>query len=159
MLGAAALLGAGCGGDGEDDPPRARPVPDPRTEAGLLTQAEAICRDVERAQRRYSDRIDALGPGSDLKRAAPIIEGALEQSRKGLARLRALRAPSEDRPAFSAFLAAAERLVDAHAELAEAARAGDEAAGRKVAARSDALSAEQARLAREYGLIDCEDVF
>lgn len=163
MLGAAALAAAGCGGGGSEDEPAARDSADaaPLTKAQFVDRADAICRDVKQAQRAYTERLASLERGAELERVAPILEGALGESRKGLERLRDLRAqaPREDRATFDDYLAAARRLLAQSAKLAEAARSDDVAAGREVAAAADALSADEQRLADEYGLEDCGDVF
>lgn len=162
MLGAAALAAAGCGG-GDDEPPAGEAA---RTATALakpafVARANAVCRDVKRAQRPYNDRVEELARGAELEHVAPLLEGALRESRMGYDRLRDLRAqaPAQDRATFDAYLAAAERLLDESAKLAEAAKAGDRAAGLAVAATADALSADEQRLAGEYGIEDCADVF
>lgn len=164
LLGAAAVAVAGCGGDGRGDAEPAARDPAgaaPLTKAQFIDRADAVCRDIKQAQRPYHDRVRELARGAGLERVAPILEGALGESRKGLERLRDLQAqaPDEDRATFGDYLAAAGRLVGESAKLAEAARSGDRAAARDVAATADALSAEEQRLADEYGLEDCGDVF
>ena len=162
MLGAAALAVAGCGG-GDDERPagEAPPTATALAKPEFIARANAICREVKGAQRPYNDRVEALARGAGLERVAPLLEGALRESRKGFDRLRDLRAqaPAEDRATFDAYLAAAERLLAESARLAEAARSGDRAAGLGVAATADALSADEQRLAGEYGIEDCADVF
>lgn len=162
MVGAAALAVTGCGGG--DDEPRAGEAARTATalaKPAFIARANALCRQIKQAQRPYNDRVEGLARGADLERVAPLLEGALSESRKGLDRLRDLRAqaPTEDRTAFDAYLAAAERLLAESARLAEAAKAGDRAAGLAVAATADALSADEQRLAGEYGIEDCGGVF
>ncbi|MBW3608680.1 MAG: hypothetical protein KY463_10040 [Actinobacteria bacterium] len=162
MLGAAALAVSGCGGG--DEQPAANDgtaAAAPLTKAQFVARADAVCREIKQAQRPYTDRLRSLEHGTELERVAPILEGALEESRKGLRRLRELRAqaPREDRATFDTYLAAAERLLAQSAKLSEAAKADDRAAGREVAATVDALSADEQRLADEYGLDHCGDVF
>jgi hypothetical protein len=158
MLGAAALTLAGCGG-GQDDARQSSAKP--LTKAPFIARAEAICREVKQAQQPHTDRIRALTRGADLRQVAPILEAALRETRQGRQRLQTLRAqaPREDRATLDAYFAAADRLLAASQRLAEAARSGDRAAGRRVAASADALSEEQQRRADEYGLEDCGDVF
>lgn len=163
LLGAAALAVAGCGGGGGEGEPAARDTAGAAalTKAQFIERADAVCRDIKRAQRPYNDRVRELARGAELERVAPILEGALGESRRGLERLRDLQAqaPAEDRATFGDYLAAAGRLVAESEKLAEAARSGDRAAARDVAATADALSADEQRLADEYGLEDCGDVF
>ena len=144
-----------CGGDGDEAPDK------PLTKAQFVTRADGVCREVKRAQRVHSDRLGALPGGTELKRLAPILEGVVAETRKGRERLGALRAqaPNADRPAFDAYLAAADRLLAASTRLADAAKSNDRAAARRVADAEDALSTEQQRRAKESGLKHCGDVF
>jgi hypothetical protein len=150
MLSAAALAVAGCGGGDAGKP---------LTKARFVTQAAAVCRDVKKAHQPYADKVDKLPQNVDIGRVAPLLEATLEQSRKGLARLRALDSPPADQRTLAAYYRAAERLLDAHAQLADAARTDDRATGEKVAASVGALSDDERRLANAYGLKDCDNVF
>ena len=158
MLGAAILAVAGCGGDEDEAGERSAK---PLTKAPFVDRADAICREVKQAQQPHTDRLRALTRGTDPRRVAPILEDALAQARKGRQRLQTLRAqaPREDRATLDAYFAAADRLLAASQRLTEAAKSGDRAEGRRVAATADALSEEQQRRADEYGLEDCGDVF
>jgi len=151
LLGAAALLVSGCGGGDDAD--------EPATKAQFVTQAAAVCRDVKQAHQPHAEKVDQLPEGAGLERVAPLLEATLEQSRQGLARLRALDAPAADKRAIDAYYGAADKLLEAHAELADAARTDDRARGEKVAATVEALSNDERRLAAAYGLKHCEDVF
>jgi len=161
MIGTATLALAGCGGGGQDEPASGGPgrSAKPLTKAQFIVRADAICADVKRAQEPYSERIRALSRGGELTRLTPILEAALGESRKGLGRLRALPAPGEDRATLDGYLAAADRLLAASTALTEAARSDDRAKGRRVAATADALSADEKRLADEYGFRECGDAF
>ena len=152
LLGAAALLVAGCGGGGGD-------ADESATKAQFIIQAAAICRDVKQAHQPFAEKVDQLPEGAGLERVAPLLEATLEQSRTGLARLRALDSPVADKRAIDAYFGAAEKLLEAHAQLADAARTNDRATGEKVAATVDALSDDERRLAAAYGLKHCGDVF
>lgn len=156
VLGAAILAIAGCGGgdDGEGSA-GAKPL----TKAQFITQAAAICRDVKKAHQPYADKVNALPHGVDLKRVAPLLEATLAESREGLARLRALNSPPDDKVAIDAYYDAAEKLLEAHAQLADAARTGDRETGERVAASTSALSNDERRLATAYGVKDCDNVF
>ncbi len=150
LLGAAALLVSGCGGDDAGEP---------ATKAQFVTQAAAVCRDVKQAHQPHAEKVDQLPEGAGLERVAPLLEATLQQSRQGLARLRALDAPAADKRAIDAYYGAADKLLEAHAELADAARTDDRARGEKVAATVEALSNDERRLAAAYGLTDCDDAF
>ena len=126
MLGAAALVVAGCGG-GDDEPSGAGVKP--LTKAQFIARADAICREVKQAQRPHTERVQALTRGADLRQVAPILAAALAETRTGRERLEDLRAqaPREDRAALDAYFAAADRLLAAGERLAAAAKAGDRA--------------------------------
>jgi GrpB-like predicted nucleotidyltransferase (UPF0157 family) len=158
LLGAATLVVAGCGGGEDDTSQRGAKL---LTKAPFIDRADAICREVKQAQRPHTDRLGALTRGADLRRVAPILEDALAQTRQGRKRLQTLRAlaPRQDRATLDAYFAAADRLLAASERLAEAAKSGDRAEGRRGAATADALSEEQRRRAEEYGFEDCGDVF
>jgi hypothetical protein len=153
VLGVAAVALAGCGGD--DDKGDENSL----TKAQFIAQAGAICRDVKRAHEPYAEKVDALPEGVGLTRVAPLLEATLVQSRKGLARLRSLKSPTADRAQVDAYYGAADALLEAHAQLADAARTDDRAKGEKVAATTGALSSNERRLATAYGLNDCDNVF
>ena len=158
LLGAARLALAGCGG-GEEEASQSSAKP--LTKAPFIARADAICREVKQAQRPHTERLGALPRGADLREVAPLLKAALEQTRKGRERLQTLRAqaPREARATLGAYFAAADRLLAASERLAAAAKSGDHAAGRRIAATADALSDEQQRRADEYGFEDCGDVF
>ncbi|MEA2194869.1 MAG: hypothetical protein QOG42_1303, partial [Solirubrobacteraceae bacterium] len=153
VLGAAALVAGGCGGG--DDSAAGTSL----TKAQFITRAAAVCRDVKKAHQPYAEQVDKLAPNVDLKRVAPLLQGTLAESRKGLARLRALTPPPADRAAIDAYYRAAEALLEAHSRLADAARTNDRATGEKVAAAVGGLSDDERRLATRYGLKDCDNVF
>jgi len=163
VIGAAMLALTGCGGSDDPQPAAGSDGPDtaaqPLTKAQFIAKADGICREVKTAHKPYADEVNALPRGADLRRVAPLLEGALLQSRKGLARLRAVPAPVQDEAALEAYYAAAERLLEAHAKLAGAARTGDRPAGERVARTTTALSNDESRLGSAYGLKDCNTVF
>jgi hypothetical protein len=161
MLGSAALAVAGCG----DDKSSTSPAPAPGgsgqaaaaapAKAAYIARADAICRDVARATHRYEDKIAALPPGSKPGAASGILDAGLAQTRKGLARLRALPAPSEDRATLDAYYESFGKSLSAYTKLVEAARDNDRAQATKLASQTDALATEQRRLAQRYGFREC----
>lgn len=154
LLGATALVAAGCGTGDEDSA-----AGEPLTKAQFIAKAGAVCREVKKAHQPYADEVNKLPRGVGIERVAPLLEATLAESREGLARLRALESPRADRPAIDAYYDAAEKLLEAHAQLADAARANDREKGEKVAATTGELSNDERRLATAYGLTDCDNVF
>lgn len=153
LLGAAALMTAGCGSDADSA------GDETLTSARFVAQAQAICRDVRQAHRPSAERIEQLGPRPELARLAPLLESRLAESRKGLARLRALERPPADQGKIEAYLATATKLVDVQARVAHSAHAGDREKAYRISPATLALAKDQRRLARAYGLKDCENLF
>ncbi len=158
VLGAAALAMAGCGEE-KGSSKASGGAGKPLTKAQFIARADAVCRDVKRAQLPFTERVDKLPDRTSIARVAPLLEGSLAESRAGLARLRALPAPRRDKAALDAYFGSAARLLEAHRRLADAARTNDREAGEQVARTTDALSHDQRRLATAYGFKDCDNVF
>lgn len=153
-LGATAALSlAGCGGGGSGDSDKAP------SKTQFIARADAICRETKAAQAPFTKKVRALPDRTDIKRVAPLLEGALGESRKGLERLRALPAPKADRELLDRYFTAAERLLEAHKRLADAAKASDKPASQQVAAATQALSDDERQRGGDYGLNDCNSVF
>lgn len=160
VLGSAALAVAGCGDDKS-----ATSSPSPAGGSGqaaaapakgaYIARADAICRDIAEATRRYENQIDALPPGSKPDAASGILDAGLARTRKGLARLRALPAPRADRATLDAYYDSFGRSLRAYAKLVDAARDDDRSQATRLASQTDALAAEQRRLAKRYGFRRC----
>jgi hypothetical protein len=157
----AALAVGGCGGgdDGGDRASSASSARDTPTKKEFVAQAQAICRDTKAKQKPFSDKVQALPDRTDIKRVAPLLQAALDESRKGLARLRALPAPTEDKALLDAYFTSAERLLHAHKELADAARKSDRPASEKVARETVELSNDERQKSLDYGIQECGTVF
>jgi hypothetical protein len=161
MLGGAALAVAACGDDKSSTSSSPRPggsgqaAAAPPAKAAYIARGDAICRDVARATQKYADQIDALPRGSKPGAAAGILDAGLAETRKGLARLRALPPPREDRATLDAYYDSFGRSLSAYAKLVDAARDDDRTQATKLAAQTDALAGEQRRLAKRYGFRRC----
>jgi len=153
ILGTAALGVAGCGGDSKGSSSASV------TKAQYIAKATSICRDTKKAQQPYSDQVDALPRNADIKKVGPILEGGLNESRKGLAKLRAIGTPSTDKATIDAYYATADKLVSAQTDLAKAASDGNRKEGQKIAARTDPLFNDERRLARKFGIKECDNIF
>ena len=129
------------------------------TKAQFITKATAVCRDTKKAQLPFTDKVNSLPDRTDIKRVAPLLAGALAESRKGYDKLRALPAPSEDKALLDAYFAAAERLLDALEDLADARERATVPAGAKVARETQALTDDQAQKAIDVRPQGCGDVF
>jgi hypothetical protein len=162
VLAGAALAFAGCGGN--DDNSSAgnagqRPAAQTRlTHGEYAAQGNKICKDTEAAQKPFDDRINKVDRG-DLETAAPIIEDALKTTRVGYRRLHALSPPAADQARADAYLTAVDQRLDSLARLAEAARNGDRAGGKKAATEIDTLGDAQQPLGTRLGLDECSDTF
>jgi len=158
LVGAAALAVAGCGGD-DDEKGSGSSGGATLTKAQFISKATTICRDTKKAQLPFNDEVNSLPDRTDIKRVAPLLVGALGESRKGFDKLSALPAPKQDKALLDAYLAAAERLLDALEDLANAAKESNRPAGAKVARETQALTADASVKAQDYGLKGCGDVF
>lgn len=157
LLGAAALAVAGCGGDDKES--GASDGGPALTKAQFIAKATTVCRDTKKAQLPFTDEVNSLPDRTDIERVAPLLVGALAESRKGYEELRALPAPTADKDLLDAYFGAAERLLDALEDLANAAQESDRPASAKVARETQALTADARAKAQDYGLKGCGDVF
>lgn len=157
LLGAVAVAAAGCGGDDKES--GSSGGAGTLTKAQFIAKATTVCRDTKKAQLPFTDKVNTLPDRTDIKRVAPLLVGALGESRKGYDRLRELPAPTQDKALLDAYFVAAERLLDALEDLANAAKASNRPAGAKVARETQALTADARRKAQDYGLTGCGDVF
>ena len=123
-LGSAALAVAGCGDDGDSGSPSGDG--NALTKAQYIAQADKICAEVDKATQTYSDQIDALPKGSGPERIATILEGGLAETRKGVARLKALDAPSEDKATIDAYFTSIDKSITAYEGLQQAVQDKDE---------------------------------
>jgi hypothetical protein len=152
---------AGCGDDKSstssspppDGPGQVAAAPPPK--AAYIARADAICRDVAEAAKKYQDQIDALPPGSRPSAASGILDAGLADTRRALARLRALPAPSEDRATLDAYYESFGTSLSVYTKLVDAARDNDREQATKFASQTDALATEQRRLAKRYGFREC----
>ena len=152
-LGSAVLVVAACGDDG-DSVSAGKPL----TKAQYISQADRICREVEASTKTYSDQVDKLPAGAGPERIGSILDGGLAQTRKGVERLKALRAPSEDKATVEAYFASIDKAIVAYEGLVQAVRAKDEAKARRYAEQADPLFDEQRRLSTRYGFKQCRSL-
>lgn len=128
------------------------------TKAQYITRADRICKQLEEATRTYSEQVDALPAGADTTRIANILKSGLAKTRKGVERLKALKAPSEKRATLDAYFTSIDKAVVAYDGLVDAVSAKDEAKARRLARQIDPLFDDQRRLARQYGFQQCRSL-
>ncbi len=153
VLCSATLAAAGCGDDGDSSS-----AGKALTKAQYIAQADRICREVEAATKTYADQVDALPEGSGTERIGNILDGGLAETRKGVDRLKALQAPSEDRATVKAYFSSIDKAIVVYEGLVQAVRAEDEAKAKRYARQADPLFDEQRRLARQYGFKQCRSL-
>jgi hypothetical protein len=153
VLGSATLAGAGCGGDDASTSPGGSG--EATAKAAYIARADGICREIARTTQKYEDQIAALAPGSRPGAASGILDRGLAETRRGLARLRALPAPREDRVTLDAYYTSFERSLGAYAKLVDAARDNDRPEATRLASQTNTLAAEQRQLAKRYGFKSC----
>ena len=152
-LALAALVVAGCGGDDSQDAPATL------TKAQYIARADDICRANQNRLEPIEQDLqqlptDAQGRG-DTNRIEPILERALEATREGYERLRALPVPAEGKATVERWLASTASAIEAFAGVLEAVRDDDREAAREPSERVDRLSVQQRNLARSYGFKAC----
>jgi hypothetical protein len=134
------LVLAGCGGDGDEA--------EPLSKSEWIEQANEIC-----AQADVD--IEALGDPATLDEIGELTDEASGISRDALADLRALRPPEEDQATVDQMLDLVEQQIEIGEQIGEAARNGDEAEVRRLAAEAQPLEAQADEMGRQYGLDDC----
>lgn len=154
VLGTAALVVAGCGDD-DNKSDSSSGDSKPLTKTEYIAKADAICRDVDQATKKYSDQLDKLEGSNDLTKLAPILEGGFTEERKGRARLGALKAPSEDKAALDAYFASADKTLEVGAQLEQATKANDRAKAQKLIRDNEGIDDRQKALTRQYGFKAC----
>jgi hypothetical protein len=135
---AAGLLLAACGGGGG------------LSKAEYVAKANAICREAAR-------RVTALdAPGqADVTQLPKVAGEVVAVQRKALDRLKAIKAPKEDRTRIAKWIALVDQTIDQAEVSARSQRAGD--ITRAIAANLNgaALDKRADQLARAYGLRGC----
>jgi predicted nucleic acid-binding Zn-ribbon protein len=136
------LVLAGCGGGGDEA--------EPLTKSEWIEQADEICAQAD-------EDIEALGNPTTLDEIGELTDEASGISRDALADLRALQPPEEDQETVDQMLDLVEQQIEIGEQIGEAARSGDEAEVRRLAAEAQPLEDQADELGRRYGLVDCAD--
>jgi hypothetical protein len=136
------LVLAGCGGGGDEA--------EPLSKSEWIEQADEICAQAD-------EDIEALGDPTTLDEIGELTDEASGISRDALADLRALRPPEEDQATVDQMLDLVEQQIEIGEQIGEAARNGDEAEVRRLAAEAQPLEAQADEIGRQYGLDDCAD--
>jgi hypothetical protein len=156
MLGSAAFAVAGCGDDGDSG--SSSRGGEALTKAQHIAQADKICAEVDNA----TDQLGALPKGARVERIVTILEGHLAEWRKGVARLKALHAPSEGKATIDAYFVAIDESITAYEGLAEVLVDEDEDEDNvnapRLAQKANRLFDEQRRLATRYGFKRCRSI-
>jgi hypothetical protein len=165
MLGAAALVAGGCGSDdsssseGDSKSTAATPL----TKAQYVARATAVCKGISKAEKPVDDQIDALPKNADgtaaLDAIGPILAAALKITSDGVVRLRAIGAPSADKPAIDAYYAKLDRIIDVQDNVGKAAQKGDRDAAKQAGASLDGLLSSADSDAKRIGIPACADAF
>lgn len=134
---AAGLLLVVCGGGGG------------LSKAGYVAQANAICR----AAARNVAALDA--GGSDVEQLPQVVGEVVEVQRKALDKLRAIKAPNEDRTEIAKWIALVDQTIDQAEVSAQSQRAGDITRAMAANLNGAALDRRADQLARSYGVNRC----
>ncbi len=131
-----ALAGSGCGGD------------EPLTRAEYVKQADAICTD-------YAARQAKLGGPKDVGDIARVAEQTKPLIEERLEKLRELKPPKAVEDSAEEAFDLIERQLPKIDELEDAARAGDAARIRSIAASATKLDQQARAKTRAIGLKVC----
>ncbi len=151
------VLGA-CGGDDEPVRPAAPAAPERLTRAAFERQANAICRDTDRATRRASERLARDPTLRRLNRTEATLvafERLNPVTRRGFRRLERLRPPADVEPDFRRFVAGVNEAYGLFDDFARAVRRQDRAALSELTTRFAEIGGPTRRIAQRYGLTDC----
>jgi hypothetical protein len=138
LMGALALLAAGCGGGGEE----------PLSKAEFQSQANAICA-------KYEKQLNALGTPSSIDEIPDLVQQALVILNKEIDEIAALNPPDELQSDFDKMITASNKTKAAANDLSAAAKSGDQAAVQKALEDGNAASDEADQLATGLGLGEC----
>lgn len=144
LLAAGALALPACGGDDEDDGGGGEAL----TKAQLVSQADAICRDL-------NQKVDALPEPESVEDIETFAQDLLDTVEPAVADLKALVPPSEVEADYDRAMELLDNQVERTRELQEAGKEGDEAKVRSVIASGEKDDAEGDRIARKIGLKEC----
>jgi hypothetical protein len=135
---AAGLLLAACGGGGG------------LSKADYVRQANTVCRD---AARKVA-ALDAPGQ-SDVEQLPKVAVQVVAAQRKALDRLKAIKAPKDDRTQIAKWIALVDQTIDQAEVSAEAQRSGDITRAMAANLNGATLDRRADQLARAYGLRGC----
>jgi hypothetical protein len=164
LLGVAALVCAGCGDDKKDSDKKPADTDDaaptatqpPLTKAQFIAKADVICRENKRATKKYDDRVDALDD-DDYKGFGEVLDDGLPELRKGVERLKALPAPTEDKATLDAYFASREKTFTVLEQVADVSKDGSKSDVEKIVNDNEDINETEKRLAKEYGFKVCSD--
>lgn len=147
-LACAGVILGGCGGD--EAQPRL-------THAEYVAQANKICKETERAQEPFNEKLDDLDR-DNFQAFAPILDEGIKTTREGYDRLKALSPSAADEARVDAFLTATAQQLETLERFADAARKNDVATGKAVA-EEDAYEATKLPLVKRLGIDECRNTF
>ncbi len=133
---AAGLLLAACGGGGG------------LSKADYVDEGE---RDLQDAARKVA-AIDAARPRSDVDQLPKVADEVVAVQRKALDRLKAVKAPKEDRARIAKWIALVDQTIDQAEVSAKSQRDGDITRAMTANINGAALDRRADQLARSYGM-------
>jgi hypothetical protein len=137
MVGALAVLAAGCGGGS-----------DRLSKEEFRSQGNAICD-------KYQQQLNALPNPTELNQIPGLVDQALGILDKEIDEFSDLKPPEDLQDEFDNLLAQTDRTKQAARDLSEAAKENDAAAVQKALDEGKAASNEADRLAGQLGLSSC----
>lgn len=118
----------------------------------LITQADVICKEA-------NDKLEAagkqLGQNPTPEQIQALAEGAIPTINGALTKLRALKPPKDDQQTIDNLWDKGAAIVPPLRQLADAAKAKDEAAVGVAFQKVEAVNTEFNQLAQSYGFKEC----
>jgi hypothetical protein len=129
--------------------PRSTSVASLGTDPSLIARADAACKQADYAQ------YDQAPQRAGLPEAGKALSAQVPLARRAQKQIEALKPPAKDAQAFSAFLSALKRRIDAAEQRAAVARRNDRAAFVRKSVESIRLAEQEAGPATQLGFEIC----
>jgi hypothetical protein len=165
-----AAIAAGCGGDddgsdsaGSSETPTTTPTPTPTptatpepeiTHDEFVAQVDAVCREGNRATRRYNREFQQAAEAGDYGQAADIREAALNENRDRIDDF-PTEAPSDEEATYERYLAQVRRIQALEPRIIAALRAGDIQEVQRLSALGQKFRNRRTEAAIDLGLEVC----
>ena len=139
----AALASGACGGGNGS-------TPAPLTKEAFIAQADKLCADA-------NEELDALGEPQSIEELGNLLRTGATRTRKLLADLRALPAPTQDRGALEQIYSLVEQAIAKLEQAIATTAAGDQAKIQTLVEAGQDLTDQANAASKSYGFKDCAE--